>query len=78
MWRTVERRITYPLGWILVVAGLSVWAVLALMEWFRGGSLSLAWLATTAVGIGFALLLTGVGIEQYREWRTSPYKDLQR
>lgn len=78
MWKLVERRITQPLGWILIVAGVAVWIVLGLMEWFRRGELSLEWLATTAVGIGFALLLVGVGIEQYREWRTSPYKDLQR
>ena len=78
MWSRVERRLALPLGWILLVAGVAVWVVLGVMEWFRAGELSLEWLATTAMGIGLALLLVGVGMQQYREWRTSPYKDLQR
>lgn len=78
LWPGVHRRITQPIGWILVVAGVVVWAALAVTEWFRGGELSPQWLATTAVGIGLALLLVGVGHQQYREWRESPYKDVER
>lgn len=77
MWLTIERRISSPLGWSLLVAGATVWVILGLMEWFRG-ELTLEWLATTAIGIGLALLLAGVGMQQYREWRTSPYKDIER
>jgi hypothetical protein len=29
----VHRRITKPIGWILFVAGLVVWAVLGLIAW---------------------------------------------
>ena len=78
VWRGVHRRITQPIGWILVVAGVTVWIALALIEWFRAGSLTAGWLSATAVGIGLALLFVGVVHQQYREWRSSPYKDLER
>jgi anti-sigma factor RsiW len=78
IWKGVHRRITQPLGWILVIAGVSVWIALAVIEWFRAGTLTAAWLSTTAVGIGIALLFVGVLHAQYREWRSSPYKDLER
>ncbi|HET9452951.1 MAG TPA: zf-HC2 domain-containing protein [Gemmatimonadaceae bacterium] len=78
LWSGVHRRITQPIGWVLVVAGVVVWLALALTEWFRGGELTPQWLATTAVGIGLALLVVGVAHQQYREWRESPYKDVER
>lgn len=78
VWDRVHRRITQPVGWLLLVGGVSVWTVLLVIEWFRAGSLSLSWMASTAVGIGIALIAVGIGYEQYREWRHSPYKDLDR
>lgn len=78
LWRSVHRRITQPVGWLLFVAGVTVWIALGVTEWFRAGELTLPWLATTAIGIGLAMLLVGIGYEQYREWRQSPYKDLDR
>jgi anti-sigma factor RsiW len=78
LWERIHRRITRPIGWILVVAGLAVWSALGIIEWFRSGALTLQWLATTAIGIGVALIAVGVGYEQYREWRHSPYKHLER
>ena len=78
VWDRVHRRITRPVGWLLFTGGVSVWTVLLVIEWFRAGSPSLPWMASTAVGIGFALIAVGIGYEQYREWRHSPYKDLDR
>lgn len=77
VWSAVHRRITRPVGWLLFVAGVLVLAVLALIEWVREGAFDLEWFATTAVGVGLALLVAGIGHEQYREWKTSPYKDIQ-
>ncbi len=77
-WEGVHRRLTRPLGWVLVVAGVVTWAALAVLEWFRTRELSAEWLATTALVIGLALLVVGVGYEQYREWKRSPYKDVQQ
>lgn len=78
VWEGVHRGITLPLGWLLLSAGTAVWLMLLLIEWFRSGELTVRWMATTAIGIGIALLAVAIGYEQYREWRTSPYKDLQR
>jgi len=78
VWDRVHRRITQPVGWLLFTGGVSVWTVLLVIEWFRAGALSLPWMASTAVGIGIALIAVGIGYEQYREWRHSPYKDLDR
>ena len=78
IWGQVHRRITQPLGWILLLAGVAVWVILAVIEWFTEGELTLRWLATTAVGIGIALIAVAIGYSQLREWRTSPYKDIER
>lgn len=78
VWDGVRRRIVRPAGWSLVVAGAVVLAALALVEWFRTGSLTPEWLAATAVGVGIGLLALNIGWEQYREWKQSPYRDVQR
>jgi anti-sigma factor RsiW len=77
-WHRVHRSITRPFGWLLLVAGGSVWAVLALVEWFRAGAPTAAWLASTAMGVGLALLAVGIGYEQYRAWKDEPYKHIER
>lgn len=78
VWDSVHRRLTRPAGWTLVVTGTVILAILAGVEWFRAGSLTLEWIATTAIGLGMALLLVSIGREQYREWKSSPYRDLER
>jgi anti-sigma factor RsiW len=78
VWPGVHRRLTQPIGWILVVAGVAVWGALAVVEWFRAGALTPEWLATTAIGIGLALIVVAIGHQQYREWRESPYKDVDK
>jgi len=78
VWEGVRRRIVGPAGWLLATAGAVILAALAAVEWFREGSLTLEWFATTALAVGFGLLMASIGWEQYREWKTSPYKDLER
>ncbi len=78
VWEGVHRRITFPIGWVLFVAGLGVWVALATYEWFRQGELTAEWLGATAIIVGLVLLLVGVAYEQYREWKETPYKDVQR
>lgn len=75
-WSTVHRRLTRPVGWVLVVAGTSIWAWLIVSRWMRA-ELTLEWAAGTAIGLGLALLLVGIGIEQYRDWRDSRYRDVE-
>jgi anti-sigma factor RsiW len=78
MWAAVHQRIVQPVGWLLFVAGVTVWVALALFEWFSRGALTLGWLATTAIIIGLALIAVGVIYQQYTEWRDTPYKDVDR
>jgi anti-sigma factor RsiW len=78
VWDGVHRRLTRPLGWVLVVAGTAVWLALAVLEWFRAGELTLEWLGATAIAIGVVLLAVGVGYEQYREWKETRYRDIER
>jgi anti-sigma factor RsiW len=78
VWGGVHRRLTRPAGWLLVTGGIAVWCVMMVLEWFRHGELTWQWLASTAVGIGVALLLVGVLHEQYREWKETRYKDIMR
>lgn len=78
VWGVVNRRVTRPLGWILVVSGVVLWigyaaflfAVSTVSPWGK--------IAVAAIGIGFVLLLATVLADRYREWRTDPYRDVHR
>lgn len=78
VWERVHRRIARPVGWILLAAGVAVLGTLATLQWFRAGTLSVEWLATTSVAVGVALVAVSIGWEQYKEWRGSPYRDVDR
>lgn len=77
-WSRVHRSVTRPAGWLLVLGGVAVWTGLALVEWFRAGTPTLEWLATTAAGVGLALLGAGIAYEQYRAWKDEPYRHVER
>lgn len=78
VWDTVNRRLTRPVGWVLLVAGAAAWcaygayvfAVSPIDPWQK--------LSTAAVVIGTIVLLASVIWERYREWLTDPYRDIQR
>jgi anti-sigma factor RsiW len=77
IWNGIRSRIVRPIGWALVLAGVILWIVLAALAWFRE-AFTLEWLASTAVGVGLLVLLVSIGHEQYQEWKTSPYKNIQQ
>jgi anti-sigma factor RsiW len=78
VWDAVHRRISRPIGWVLILAGAAVWAVLLVLEWYRGRELTLEWVAASAFVSGIVLLAVGIGYEQYREWKESRYRDVIR
>ena len=78
LWGAVHARITQPIGWILLVAGVAVWVAMAVWEWYQVRSLSVPWLTKSAIWIGVALIAVGIGYEQLRDWKETRYKDVQR
>lgn len=77
VWDVVHRRITRPVGWLLLLAGLAIWAGLAAVAWWRA-ELTLEWISATGVAAGLILLLLGIGYEQYSDWKATRYKDVER
>jgi predicted anti-sigma-YlaC factor YlaD len=77
VWEGVHRTITRPVGWLLLLAGSALWAALVLIAWWRA-ELTLEWIAVTGIGSGLLLLMIGIGHQQYRDWKTTRYKDVQR
>jgi hypothetical protein len=78
VWDAVHRRLSRPIGWLLILAGLAVWTTLAVLEWYRSRELTWEWMAGSAVLIGVVLLAVGIGYEQYREWKETRYRDVMR
>jgi anti-sigma factor RsiW len=77
VWAGVHRRITQPAGWLMLLAGVAIWVVLAAAGWWRA-TFTWEWLAGSAVAAGLILLAVGVGHEQVREWRETRYKDIEQ
>lgn len=78
VWSSVERRLSRPLGWLLILLGTGVWMaygtytyVVSPIDWWEKT-------ATGAIVIGIMLLLASVILEQYRQWLIDPYRDVQR
>lgn len=77
VWANVNRRITRPIGWLLVLVGSLIYAGLAVHAWMQQ-EFTLERLAITAVVLGLVFLALDVAHKQYREWKASPYKDIER
>lgn len=78
VWDEVDRRLTRPVGWILLVGGIAVWSLYGTYVFAAGPSDPWQKLATGAVVIGVLLLLASVIWERYREYLSDPYRDVQR
>ena len=78
IWNAVNRNLTRPLGWVLLIVGSLVWAAYGIYLYINSEAFLWEKLATSGVGIGILLLLASVIWERYRVWLTDPYKDIQR
>jgi hypothetical protein len=78
VWDRVHRRLSRPLGWILIIGGTGAW--LGYGTWMYVSSTVPTWekLMTGAVVIGVLTLFTSVIHERYREWLADPYRDVER
>jgi hypothetical protein len=78
VWNEVNRRLTRPVGWILLVAGTAVWTGYGAYVYYTSPADLVEKLSTGAVVIGILFLLASVIWEQYQEWIEDPYKDVHR
>ena len=78
VWDQVNRQLTRPIGWILLVAGLIVW--LSYGAYVFATSAADPWekIATGAIAIGVLMLLASVIWERLREWEHDPYRNVHR
>ncbi len=78
VWDGVERRLTRPLGWILFVFGAILWTAWGAWVFATSATNPIEKLAVGALAVGFFMLLGTTVMERVREWRTDPYRDIQR
>ena len=78
IWNSVNRQLTRPFGWALLVVGSLVWAAYGIYTFLTSPAFLLEKLATSAIVIGILLLFASVIRDRYREWLTDPYRDIQR
>ena len=78
VWGVVHKRLTRPIGWLLVLAGFTFWTAYGSYLYLMSAIDPWEKLATSAIGVGILLLLVGVIYERYKEWLTDPYRDVYR
>ena len=78
VWNSVNRHLTRPMGWTLLIIGSLVWAAYGIFVFLTSQAFFLEKMATSAIVIGVLLLFASVIWERYREWLTDPYRDIQR
>ena len=78
VWDNVNSDVARPMGWMLVIAGVTVWMAFGLYVFASSPIDPWEKLATGAVVIGILTLLATVIWERYREWGHDPYRDVHR
>ena len=78
VWGVVHRRLTRPIGWLLVLAGFTVWAAYGSYLYMMSAIDPWEKLATSTIGVEILLLFGSVIYERYKEWLTDPYRDVVR
>lgn len=78
VWDQVNTQVTRPIGWLLVIVGVTVWMAYGAYVFTTSPIDPWEKLATGAVVIGILTLLASVIWERYREWGHDPYRDVQR
>lgn len=78
VWDRIQRRVTRPVGWLLLVTGSLAWVLYGAYVYVTSQVEPLEKIATAAVVVGILLLLAAVIRERYREWLEDPYRDVHR
>jgi hypothetical protein len=78
IWDRVHRRIARPLAWLLIGAGAVIWGALVVVQVYRSRELTWEYASFSALFVGGVLLAIGIAYEQYREWRETRYRNVNR
>ncbi len=78
VWDAVSRKLTQPVGWILFLAGTTVWLAYAIYQFLTGGEALWEKLATSAIVVGLVMLALSAVIDRLRDLKTDPYRGVQR
>lgn len=78
VWTAVNRRLTRPVGWILMVAGFVLWAGYGAWVFATSPANPVEKLGVGALAVGFLILLGATIFDRLREWKTDPYRDVER
>lgn len=78
VWDAVNRRVTRPIGWILVILGSVVWTGFGAWVFATSAADPVEKLAVAALAVGFLILLGVTIFERMVELKTDPYRDIQR
>ena len=78
VWGRVHRRLTQPIGWILLVAGFVLWAGYGAWVFATSPADPVEKLAIGALAVGFLILLVSTILERLSEWKDDPYRDVER
>ncbi len=78
VWDAVNRQLTRPLGWVLLVVGTVFWVAYSVYVYLASPAFLWEKVATSAIVIGVLLLFISVIWDRYRDWLTDPYRDIQR
>lgn len=78
VWGAVHRRITRPLGWLLLAGGFLTWILYGSYLYLVSAIDVWEKLATSAIGVGILLIFGTVIYERRKEWLTDPYRNVYR
>lgn len=78
VWSRVQRRLTQPIGWILLVSGFVLWAGYGAWVFATSPADPVEKLAIGALVVGFLILLASTILERLSEWKDDPYRDVER
>jgi hypothetical protein len=78
VWGAVHRRITRPLGWLLISVGFLTWILYGSYLYIVSAIVPWEKLATSAIGRGILFLFGTVIYERRKEWLTDPYRNVYR
>ena len=78
VWGAVNRQLTRPVGWVLLVVGFVVWTGYGAWVFATSPANPVEKLAVGALVVGFLILLAATIFERLGEWKDDPYRDVER